>query len=158
MSSSSNSTAKRRPRQKTFKLTGCQQVEIQMKAIIVMPRHRKMDTGHAGGRGAADDFPGGSRIAEDISAKNEGEDFDDERVSSARKRIFMGFCHGANAKLGGVLHENSTTWSITLGMNVKAAAITDTEVLDVLHVAFKDIPLSFYQTDILVHRDGKSTD
>jgi hypothetical protein len=57
-----------------------------------------------------------------------------------------------------MLHENFTTWSITLGMDVKAAAITDTEVLDVLHVAFKDIPLSFYQADILVHRDGKSTE
>jgi hypothetical protein len=59
--------------------------------------------------------------------------------------MFMGLYHDANAKFGGMLHENFTTWSITLGMNVKAAAFTDEEVLDVLHVTFKDIALSFHQ-------------
>jgi hypothetical protein len=110
----------------------------------------------SGGRGSRGRFPGRQQHRGGYRRNNEGDDFDDERVSSARKRMFMGFYHDANAKFGGMLHENFTTWSITLGMNVKAAAIMDEEVLDVLHVAFKGIALSFYQTDILTNLDGKA--
>jgi hypothetical protein len=55
-----------------------------------------------------------------------------------------------------MLHENFTYWSITMGMNIKAASITSKDVLDVRHVASKDIALSFYQTDILTNLDGES--
>jgi hypothetical protein len=41
-------------------------------------------------------------------------------------------------------------------MNIKATAITSENVLDFLHVAFRDIALSFYQTNMLTNIDCKS--
>jgi hypothetical protein len=41
-------------------------------------------------------------------------------------------------------------------MNIKATAITSENVLNFLHVAFRDIALSFYQTHILTNIDGRS--